>query len=260
MAHLFFRRTAAMGLVASAGACIALDGLGRHGRHEELVFLVAGAIALAAVGIGRRALLPQVLGRGAVWAMAAASAYDAVVSHGTTAIALALAFGGALLLTRPLLASAEEQGFAPLRFRRLLLAGATAMGGIAFVATVYAIFGLVAHNAGQLVFNTGLAAMLAASVAGLLRMRAWGVLLGAATSLACLAIAPFYGRMNALTLSVSAIPALAFWLVPILVARSTPARPEAARYRVALPPETIDEADELAFVDTEAQLARASAS
>ena len=168
--------------------------------------------------------MPQVLGRGAVWAMAAASTCDAVLTHGMLApVALALSFGGALLLTRPLLAvpATTAQGFTPLRFRRLLHAGATAMGGIAFVATIYAIFGLVAHNAGQLAFNAGLAAMLIASNVGLLRMRSWGVLLGAGTSLGCFAVAPFYGQMNAVTLSVAAIPALAFWLVPILVARST---------------------------------------
>lgn len=260
MTHRFLQRAVATGLVASGGAYIALEGLGRHARQQELAFLVGGAVGLAAVGIGRRALVPHVLGRGAVWAMAAASTYDAIVSDGRAApVALALAFGGALLLTRSVLVTAGEQGFAPLRFRRLLLAGATAMGGIAFVATLYAIFGLVAHNAGQLVFNTGLAAMLAASVAGLLRMRAWGVLLGVFTSLGCLAIAPFHGRMNALTLGVSALPALAFWLVPILVARSTPARAEPARYRISLAPEALEETDEPVVVEAEVGRLRAHA-
>ncbi len=36
----------------------------------------------------------------------------------------------------------------------------------------------------------------------------------------CLAVAPFYGPINAVTLSSSALPALAFWVLPVLFART----------------------------------------
>jgi hypothetical protein len=73
-------------------------------------------------------------------------------------------------------------------------------------------------------FNGAVALFLATAVWGLLRMRTWGLLLGGLTSVILLGVAPFYGAVNAVTLSLAALPALVFWIVPVLFGRRAPTR------------------------------------
>lgn len=253
MAPFFVRRAAATGIVAALAGHAAHDGLLRH-PHGTLPYLVAGTIGLVAIGIGRRALAPLVLARGALWMAAGAAFADtlhALRHHlSLTPALVAVGASAALWLTQPLLDTPEAHAaFAPKRFRRLFLAGASALGGIAFVATLYAMNGYVHHDMLNVAFNGGLATVLAIAVTGTLRMRTWGVLLGTFTSAVCLALAPFFGALSTVTLTLSALPALVFWVLPLLVARLEGGRaapPIAeARYRVATEPPALDERAEL---------------
>lgn len=221
--HLTFRRAAATGLTLAAGGYLTFvaskDGM--LGYAPATATLTG--LALAAVGIGRRTLLPQVLARGALWMTAGSSLALVALDHaGMGAVTVAALASAALVTARPLLDGHETRSFAPLRFRRTFLAGATSMAAIAFAAAVLAAQGFVADAPLMYGFNGVLALLLVAAVGGVLRMRAWGVLVGALASLLCLAAAPFYGSFNALTLSLSALPTILFWIVPIVVARMSP--------------------------------------
>jgi hypothetical protein len=240
MAPFFVRRAAATGIVAALAGHAAHDGLLRH-PHGTLPYLVAGAIGLVAVGIGRRALAPLVLARGALWMAAGAAFADTLHAFrhhlSLTPALIAVGASAALWLTQPLLDTPEAHAaFAPRRFRSLFLAGATALGGIAFVATLHAMSGFVRHDTLNVAESGGLAALLAIAVTGTLRMRTWGVLLGGFASVACLAVAPFFGPLSTVTLTLAALPALVFWVLPLLVARVRRTEEAPVRYRVASAP------------------------
>lgn len=112
--------------------------------------------------------------------------------------------------------------FKPNRFRTFFLLGALWMAIAAIAAVGYAIHGVIIGSALQIGFNAGLAGVLLLAIRGLLRMRTWGLLLGALISVGLLALAPFYGATNAITLTLAAVPALLFWLAPVVLAQRKP--------------------------------------
>jgi hypothetical protein len=210
---------------------------------EPTALVALLGLAAAAVAFTRRSLVAQVGARAVTWLVFAPVAMELVGRlfsvhsvHPTSAV-LAAASGGALWLARPALETeAAYARFAPVRFRSLFLAGATAMTSSAMVALAFGATSLRNGSMLGLAFNAGLAAVLFACVHAVLRMRAWGVLLGGLTSLTLLALAPFFGSFSAVTLCLAALPAILFWALPLVVARfqAEPATtvPDRARYRV----------------------------
>jgi len=206
-------------LAAIAGE-VALSFRGDPASASALV----GAVALAAAGFGlhRRSLATQIASRGAIFVGCTPLVVRVVLGAAPTALDLATALlaGGALVLSRPLLETEEARAeFAPARFRRTFLAGMTTATAVAIVALAFAAAGLMVSFWPQVAFNVGLAIVLLLAVRGLLRMRTWGLLLGATASLVLLALTPFYGRGNAVTLGLAAMPALLLWTIPLFLAR-----------------------------------------
>jgi hypothetical protein len=147
---------------------------------------------------------------------------------------LAAASGTALLLTRPLLHTREARAaFAPIAHRRWLLGGSIALSAAGFITAAVA-------AAASSVGVAALAASFFASAIAVVRMRAWGVFLGTATSLG-LVVAGLFSLSSpaSVGLLLAAAPALLGHLVPVLVARHRgvgerqEAAAEPAPYRVA---------------------------
>ena len=72
-----------------------------------------------------------------------------------------------------------------------------------------------------------LATALLGSAAGVLRMRAWGILLGALTSVVTLVAAALLHNASGLALALAAIPGF-MMLLPVLIAKRERARADAA--------------------------------
>jgi hypothetical protein len=219
-------RLRARRLAATASLAAAAVGFATMARWDAMVLAFAAVVGAGAVALGRRSVLSQVLGRGVAWlvltpsllGMAEALWYrhlpDARVAVFTASSA------AALLLARPALHTAEACAeFAPVRYRRLFLAGAVAS---AMTGTAAAGFAAEALRWGEWRIGVGLAALgaaLVASAVGVVRMRAWGVLLAMLTSLGTLAAALVSGDEGAaIALALAAIPG-ALLAAPLLVAR-----------------------------------------
>jgi hypothetical protein len=143
------------------------------------------------------------------------------------AAALAATSGGALFLARPMLHSAEARAeFAPSSFRRWLLAGATASAGSAIVAGLLALDAVRWHPVAAIPLF-GLALAQVASAVGVVRMRAWGILLGALTSVVSLVTALFMHDAAGLALLLATIPGFML-ILPVLIAKRDRARAQAA--------------------------------
>lgn len=222
----------AAALVATAGG---LAAIAVHDLHwiEWGLLAFAGLVGTAGIGLARRSMSAQVLSRATAWTVLAPSATVALVSLATghpewTAAALTATSGGALLLARPMLHTAEAKAqFAPTSFRRWFLAGATASASAGLVT------GLVALEALRWQPAVGvpllaLALSLVASAIGVVRMRAWGILLGGLTSVLTLLTALFMDAAAGLALALATLPGFML-LLPVLLAKRDRARAEAER-------------------------------
>lgn len=248
------RKLVAGAAMVVAAGLVAREGL-EHFAVDWLLVLSAGVLGVAGVGITRRSLVTQVLSRGAAWVVllpALIISFFSVVNGHTLSPeipVLALSTGAALLLARPMLHTREAfEQFAPKAFRRWLLSGSIATAGTACVAGAVALGGAM-HGRGALAVGFGtLAASLLASTIAVVRMRSWGIFLGALTSLILLMSGWFVSRDEGFVLALGAAPSLLMHLLPVLVARwrsgregqmvrvSEPAVEPAltpARYRVA---------------------------
>lgn len=188
-------------------------------------YAVGALMGAAAFGITRRSVPIQIASRGAIFVgLTPFIVRLAVGGHPSAPEFIpVLLSAGALWLSRPMLETPEaKEEFAPARFRNAFLAGATTLTGSAIAAAAFAIVGVGAQSALMVGFNSFLAVVFLLAVRGLLKMRTWGLLLGAFGSLVCLAMAPFYGPVNAVTLSLAAAPALLLWVLPLIVARVRP--------------------------------------
>lgn len=218
-------------LVAAAGG---LAAIAVHDLQwiEWGLLAYAGVVAAAGLGLARRAMPVQVLARATAWTVLAPSVLVTLFSFGNghpewMAAALAATSGGALLLARPMLHSAEARAeFAPSSFRRWLLAGATASAGSGIVTGLFALDGLHWHPAGAIALLGMALAQLASSV-GVVRMRAWGILLGGLTSVIALIAALFMHDAAGLALALATIPGFML-LLPVLIAKRERARAEAS--------------------------------
>jgi hypothetical protein len=191
-----WRRLLAPALLASPGVWLLLDGARRYHSSSEVVF--GGLVVGGAVLLGRRGVTSQVLGRGAAWALLGpcllaltALGIDRVAPP-PGLLAVGAAAAGALALARPMLQTAEAKAaFAPLAFRRWLLLASSAAVAYAMGVGTLAV-DLVGRTWNDLPFFVPaivlplLAGSLLASAVGVARMRAWGILLGALTSVLAL--------------------------------------------------------------------------
>jgi hypothetical protein len=218
-------------LVATAGG---LAAIAVHDVHwiEWGLLAYAGAVATAGIGLARRSMPLQVLSRATAWTVLAPSVLVTAFSlaNGHTewmAAALAATSGGALLLARPMLNTSEARAeFAPSSFRRWLLAGATASAGSGIVAGLLALDGLHWHPAASIPLLALALAQLGSAV-GVVRMRAWGILLGGLTSVVTLITALFMHDAAGLALALATLPGFML-ILPVLIARRQRAKAEAA--------------------------------
>jgi hypothetical protein len=218
-------------LLASAGGIAAIAV---HDVHwiEWGLLAYSGAVAAAGLGLARRSMPVQVLSRAAAWTVLAPSVLVTLFSFGNghpewMAAALAATSGGALLLARPMLHTPEAQTeFAPSSFRRWLLASATASAGSAIVVGLLGLDAMRWHPAAAIPL-LGLALAQVASAIGVVRMRAWGILLGGLTSIVTLVTALFMHDAAGLALAFASIPGLML-VLPVLIAKHQRKKAEAA--------------------------------
>ena len=227
------RLGASAALVATAGG---LAAIAVHDMHwiEWGLLAFSGAVGLAGVGLARRSMTAQVLSRGMAWTVLAPSVLVTIFSlfGGHTewmAAALTAGSGGALLLSRPMLHTPEARAqFAPTSFRRWLLAGATAAAGAGIVAGVFGLDSVKWHI-GTAIPLIALSLSLLASAVGVVRMRAWGILLGSLTSIVTFVAAMALHDAAGLALALAAIPGMML-ILPVLLAKRERAKAEASSF------------------------------
>ncbi|MBX3223492.1 MAG: hypothetical protein KF795_23465 [Labilithrix sp.] len=220
------RKVLAGAAMVGAAAAIVPHAFHRYYPTEWLLVTFAGVLALAGVGLTRTSLAAQVLSRGAAWVMLAPAAMATAASavgrgsFNVEAAGFTAALGAALLLARPLLHTARaKEEFAPKVFRRWFLGGSTATAAAGIVASGVAL-ATISNGSYSVGASFGaLALSLFASAIAVVRMRAWGVLLGAVTSIALVVSGLFLGRSEAMALALFAAPALLMHTLPVLVAR-----------------------------------------
>jgi hypothetical protein len=216
-------------LLASLSLGASAVGFATMAGWDKAVVIFTGCVALGALALGRRSVSSQVFGRSVAWLILAPSAIGVgdALWHGRLpdgyAALLAVTSAAALVLARPALHTAEARAeFDPARYRRLFLAGAVSAGMTGLAAAFFALEAMWwgAHGPG-LAFGA-LAAALLASAAGVVRMRAWGVLLAIVTSVGALGAALLTGdHALALGLALAALPG-ALLASPLAIARLRP--------------------------------------
>ena len=219
------RRGAALASMLGAAGCVAWESI-HFFRIEWLGVAWAAMLAAGGLGITSKHLTLQTLSRGMAWLMALPFGIVFTVSlfkgyhHDWSVPAMFLTTASALFFSSPALhtKSAVAQ-FHPFRFRRTLLAGSTATAATAFLTG-----GLALEQLGHRSIASGLgfgfltAVLLAISTA-VVRMRAWGILLGTATSAILLAISACMHNDEGFALGVLTLPMMLLHLLPILWAR-----------------------------------------
>lgn len=237
----FLRRGAAFASMLGASSVIAYQSI-HPWRIEWLGLAWAGMLAVGGLGITAKNLSLQTLSRGMAWLMAAPSAIAVGIimlgHHGMDwpVVALLASSASALLLARPQLHTKEAFAqFHPHRFRRTFLAGSTATAATAFLTGGISLELL--HERGLAsgpVLGMGvLAATLLLVSTAVVRMRGWGIVLGAATSAVLLVIAAVMRHAEGTAIAMLALPMLLLHLLPILLARWIPAPASATSVRVA---------------------------
>jgi len=222
------RRGAASASLAAAAAGFAWSAVS-EGDFLYLRWELAGMAALtatASLGLLRRGVLAQVLSRGVAWLVCmpamAGLLGDALQGHGPDAAVagFAASTGLSLLLSWPNLHTPQARGeFSPVAYRRTFLAGAVASATGGTLAALGALGNLIWGSRGQGVELAMLAAVMLATTLGVVRMRAWGVLLGLATAVAMLGEALAHRNdFMVWGYALAAVPGLLL-AVPLLVSR-----------------------------------------
>lgn len=218
-------------LVATAGG---LAAMAVHDTQwiEWGLLALSGGVAAAGLGLSQRSLPIQVLARATAWTVLVPSVLVTLFSFASghaewMAAALTAGSGGALLLARPMLNTAEARAdFAPSSFRRWLLASATASAMSGIVAGLIGLDELRWHPAAAIPV-VGLALAQLAAAVGVVRMRAWGILLGGLTSVLGLIAALFMHDAAGFALALATIPGF-MMMLPVLIAKRQRAKAEAA--------------------------------
>lgn len=232
-----FAVSALLGTSAAYTAALAWSA----GAPASSTALATGAVLAASVAASRKALLPQVASRAVTWLFFGPSAVAVLASLASgrpllEPIPYAIAGGVALLAGAPLLHTREAHDpFAPVRFRRTWIAGATAAITGAIVTGALAVF---AAWWGELAAAAGIAALaigLAASARSVLAMRGSGVLLGGATAVGAVVAALATGFAPLLLAALPGLLLVSPLALSRLLPESSPPSPEAPRLRIASP-------------------------
>lgn len=225
------RKVAAALSMLGTGGIILYEAIGRW-HTEWLLVAFSAMLGAAAIGITRRSLVAQVLSRASAWIVLLPSALVVFFSllRGSSVpfelLGMAAGTASALLLARPMLHTKEAgEDFAPKAFRRVFLAGSTATAATGFVTGAIALDAMPNHVAMAAGF-TALTLSLFASAIGVVRMRGWGILLGAVTSFGLLVSAAFMRGGEGLALALAAAPALLMHLLPVFIARLVGTAPD----------------------------------
>jgi len=191
-------------------------------------------IATGAFLFTRKSALAQTMARGAAWSVILPTVAVSLISwshgfHPPIVVMLpAMAAGTALLLARPLAFGEEARAtFAPIAIRSWLLASATAAIGAGLaVGTLATAFASVHLPTDALVLGSVALSLLASGI-GVMRMRAWGVLAGALSSVVAVLSAIHFRTDVILGLSVLAtvVPGLMMTL-GVLAARAGVGHPK----------------------------------
>jgi hypothetical protein len=212
--------SAALALTAAGFSAFAMHGGGDFGWFAAFV----GVLALAAFGLSRKSVIAQVLSRGVAWLVCAPFGIGFLVelalghTFDAQSLGLAATSGAALALSLPMLRTESAQSeFAPKAYRRLFLAASTASATVGLFALAIGTLASWDHEFGWGMPVFAFGAALVASAIGVLRMRAWGVFLGALTSIVALIAAATAGPEK-LLFAAGAVPGLLLAL-PILLAR-----------------------------------------
>lgn len=226
-----FAASASFATVSGAMAYAAFQSW-RGGWGDWHMWALAGLLGVAAVGLSRKSLMVQVLSRGMAWLAFAPLAIVTfyAVLHGSIepeVAALTATSGAALLLGRPMLHTKEAHAeFSPVRFRRWLLSGTTAAAAAGITTSAFA---LEAFERGHLAASAGLglfATALAGSAFGVLRMRAWGILLGGLTSILAVGGALVSHSEASLAWLMAALPGLLL-MTPVFASKLGSDKPHA---------------------------------
>ncbi len=235
------RRFASAVALGAAGAGITWAGT----MEQDFQSLSWGLIGtgmvtgVAALALLRRSILAQVLARGVAWVVflpAADEVFSSAVSGrlpAWSAAALAGTAGAALLLARSNLETPEaRREFAPVRYRNVFLAGAVASAAAGVVTAAASLESMLGGGLPRPWLAVLCAAMFATTV-GVVRMRAWGVLLGMVTGVGMLvATLAHLHDFTAVAWALGAVPGLLLSL-PLLLSRlqlePAPSLPHPAR-------------------------------
>jgi hypothetical protein len=185
-----------------------------------------GVLALSAVGLSLSSVRVQIVARAVAWVafVPALLAMMLELAHHRFEPALAgmaVASGAALFLARPALFTKHAlEEFAPARFRGWFLSGSVAGVATAGVTALIALdslsrpHGLTAGGLGALALSVALVS----SAWGVVRMRAWGVLLGGLTAVVASVWGLAYGGVGGVALASCAVPGLLMGY-PVLASR-----------------------------------------
>jgi hypothetical protein len=228
------RRTAASASLAASAVGFAWASTSEH-DFFSLRWGLIGMTALtggAAVALLRRGVLPQVLARGVAWVVCLPALAGVLGSllYGrfpdAGASGFAVSTGAALLLSWPNLHTDDaRREFAPVAYRRTFLAGAVASAAAGTVAALGGLGNLIWGQPGEGLPLAALAAVMLATTVGVVRMRAWGVLLGMITALAMLVEMMLHLHdFTTWGFAVAALPGLIL-AAPLLVSRLLPEKP-----------------------------------
>ncbi|MDB5215171.1 MAG: hypothetical protein JWO86_3098 [Myxococcaceae bacterium] len=186
--------------------------VGGHLGRFSLLFFASYLVGAAA--LTRRSPFAQVVGRGIAWNFFVLQAWVLAVRAMAGDIRpigalLVIAPALALVIARPLLQTAAARAaFAPRASRTLFLAAATASIASAVYAAPLALRAWTYGSPMIGAASTFLVAALVAQAAAVLRMRAWGVVLGVATAAGVL-FALVVGVADLTFTAITAMPGLA---------------------------------------------------
>lgn len=206
------------------------------GNRLELLVLplvtLAVMTAAAAVGLQRSSVLAQVLSRGVALIVFLSASYpiarglaDGQMVWSTALWFMSFGSGAALALSRPgLHTAAAQRAFAPVAFRSFFLVGAVSAVTAATTTGLHALSYVAGGDPAGAVGLAALAVGFLAAACGVVRMRAWGVVLGVLTAVAAcvrggsMTALVLDGGGDALIFAFTAMPAVAFGL-PVILSR-----------------------------------------
>ena len=223
------RKVAATGSLLATSAGLLALAIDRFFIDWPLVAF-ASLVGVAGLGLSMKSLVLQIFSRATAWIVLAPTLAITVVMalKGTwpdpTAAGFMLGSGAALLLARPMLHSDEaKEAFAPVAFRKTLLAASTASSAAGIITGIAALETFTHHHPLAGIGLSALALSLLASAVGVVRMRAWGILLGGATSFLALLTALAMHDEAGFAIGLASLPGLLLTLVVVL-ARLGPSR------------------------------------